>query len=292
MKLIIILLVIAAAVLLFSKRGHTNKEALPASGSASSADLNTWKAAIDEAALPAQRIVLTGEPASSPIASKVGGKPYWTGDKKYPTASDGKPMHLLAQINFGEIDQPLAGHPRSGLLQFFIAAGDLYGSDFTKPGADASKNRDYAVIFHPDPDVERHQAPPAPETDEEDYLPFNGETGMKFERFTNRVSPVDYRFESILPGVGQRYDETEPLYDYAIKAPSHQLGGYAVFTQTDPREYDGKDEDWQLLFQLDSEQIDVFDLMWGDVGIGNFFIRPDDLAALDFNNVWYNWDCH
>ncbi|MEL6214380.1 MAG: DUF1963 domain-containing protein [Pseudomonadota bacterium] len=77
-----------------------------------------------------------------------------------------------------------------------------------------------------------------------------------------------------------------------MDSPSHQIGGYAVFTQTDPRSYEGKDEDWQVLLQLDSQTIGDLDMMWGDVGIANFFIRPADLAARDFSQVWYNWDCH
>ena len=32
--------------------------------------------------------------------SKIGGIPYWTPDKNYPTNSDGKKLFLLAQINF------------------------------------------------------------------------------------------------------------------------------------------------------------------------------------------------
>ncbi|MEN7344085.1 MAG: YwqG family protein [Pseudomonadota bacterium] len=293
MKVIITLLVIAAGIILVSKRAAGKKDPIaPALADAEvNADLAAWKAAIDEAALPAQRIILTGEPAGSAISSKVGGVPYWTADADYPTAANGQPMHLLAQINFADIDQPLAEHPQSGLLQFYIAAGDLYGSDFTKPGTDDSKNRDYAVVFHPEPKLENHTPPPKPTRDDEDYLPFEGESGIRFERFANRVSPVDYRFEQILPGLGQRYDDTEPLYEYAIQGPSHQMGGYAVFTQTDPREYGAKTEDWQLLFQLDSEQIGALDMMWGDLGIANFFIRPDDLAQKKFDLVWYNWDC-
>ena len=33
------------------------------------------------------------------------------------------------------------------------------------------------------------------------------------------------------------------------------------------------------------------DIMWGDVGVANFFIRPEDLKNKDFSKVLYNWDC-
>ncbi|EPY17425.1 hypothetical protein AGDE_16257 [Angomonas deanei] len=42
-----------------------------------------------------------------------------------------------------------------------------------------------------------------------------------------------------------------------------------------------------LLWQFDSEG----DMMWGDCGVCNLFIDPDDLAARRFDRVWYNWDC-
>ena len=257
-----------------------------------SAQFEQWKAAIDANALPAIRLVLTGKPADSTTASKVGGAPFWPSEKPYPTSGKGDPLQFLAQINFAEIADPLADYPTSGLLQFFISADDLYGSDFTRPGTDDSKNHDYAIVFHERFDTKEHVGAPSVTLSEDDYLPFRGESAVTFESVSSRPSPLDYRFDALLPGVGQRYDETEPLYDYAIDSPSHQIGGYAVFTQTDPRSYEGKDEDWQVLLQLDSETIGDLDMMWGDVGIANFFIRPADLAARNFSQVWYNWDCH
>ena len=43
-----------------------------------------------------------------------------------------------------------------------------------------------------------------------------------------------------------------------------------------------------LLFQLDSQ--DKY-IMWGDSGVGNFFIPKKSLLEKDFTNVLYNWDC-
>ena len=42
-----------------------------------------------------------------------------------------------------------------------------------------------------------------------------------------------------------------------------------------------------LLFQLDTTE----DIMWGDSGVGNFFIKKEDLVKKDFSKVWFNWDC-
>ncbi len=31
--------------------------------------------------------------------------------------------------------------------------------------------------------------------------------------------------------------------------------------------------------------------MWGDCGVGNFFIHPDDLANLRFDKAFFTFDC-
>jgi uncharacterized protein YwqG len=30
--------------------------------------------------------------------------------------------------------------------------------------------------------------------------------------------------------------------------------------------------------------------MWGDTGVGHFFIREADLLKRDFTKVWFDWD--
>ena len=70
------------------------------------------------------------------------------------------------------------------------------------------------------------------------------------------------------------------------------MGGYPYFTQTDPREYSAAYADDVLLLQLDSDAENGVEMLWGDVGVCNFFIHPQDLAKRDFSKVLYNWDCH
>ena len=76
-----------------------------------------------------------------------------------------------------------------------------------------------------------------------------------------------------------------------LSASGHRLGGYPFFTQTDPRQYNEKIQDYILLFQLDTDDAEN-DIMWGDSGVGNFFIHPEDLKKRDFSKVVYNWDCY
>jgi uncharacterized protein YwqG len=47
------------------------------------------------------------------------------------------------------------------------------------------------------------------------------------------------------------------------------------------------------LFQLDSagHGNDV-DILWGDSGVGAFFINAEDLAGGHFERSWFNWDCY
>ncbi len=68
--------------------------------------------------------------------------------------------------------------------------------------------------------------------------------------------------------------------------------GYAKITPQDRQESE-QCKDWILLFQLDSMRMeeDGFELMWGDCGMLYFYIRKQDLAARNFNNVWMISQC-
>ncbi|MGK7918678.1 MAG: DUF1963 domain-containing protein [Trichodesmium sp.] len=89
-------------------------------------------------------------------------------------------------------------------------------------------------------------------------------------------------------------DIYDKWYDqYFWRGYQHQLGGYPNFTQEDPR-FNPEYEDYILLLQIVSDygSYGENDICWGDAGIGNFFIKPSQLKALDFSQVLYNWDCH
>lgn len=81
----------------------------------------------------------------------------------------------------------------------------------------------------------------------------------------------------------------EDMYDVLINEGTC-MGGYPHFTQNDPRSCN-KDQQSKtiMLMQIDSDLDN--DIMWGDMGIANFFITPEDLAAENFDNVLYTWDC-
>lgn len=215
-----------------------------------------------------------------PWSSRFGGTPYLQQGDEYPRNAAGVPLHLLAQINFAEAPA-LDGFPRHGLLQFFISDDDLYGLDFDHPLRQtgfrvrycaAPRRRDLVKDFR---FLQRS-----------DSLPVNGCYAVSFARRLAPVTPSDFRFQRLLPDIANE-DALVELYEETFPEIGHRLGGYPSFTQWDPRE--GDMEDFELLLQVDTD--DDADIMWGDAGVGGFFVRPDDLAGLDFQQVLYNWDC-
>ena len=76
-----------------------------------------------------------------------------------------------------------------------------------------------------------------------------------------------------------------------------RLLGYPCFVQGDPRPADSRYD--TLLLQIDSyygqktcpESSPQRFVLWGDSGVGNFFINREDLAAKRFDRVYYTWDC-
>ena len=228
--------------------------------------------------------VLDGPPAK-PTDSQLGGKPWWPAALEYPRSQDGQPLFLLAQINLAETElfEPF---PEHGLLQLFIAAGELYGAnldDLTVPNG-------FHAVLHTNlsqpPAVLRFAAErlAGPKL----YLPLQEPLRARAIALTRDAMPIDirdYRFGSVLPDIAADDDLLEHYADWHMAAPI-RLGGYASFTQDDPRDDETDLGDFNLL------TIDTTDgIMWGDSGIGQFLMHEADLRRRDFKRVAYNWDC-
>lgn len=72
-------------------------------------------------------------------------------------------------------------------------------------------------------------------------------------------------------------------------AIGHKIGGYPWFTQWDPHgEKEGLSEFTHLLLQIDSNS--NIECCWSDAGLGNFFIKPENLRKKDFSRVLFNFD--
>ena len=221
--------------------------------------------------------------ATNPAGSRVGGAALITPEHPWPLDSKQQPMIHLAQLNLAEL--PLRdGYPTSGLLQFFIADDDVMGLDFS----DSDNYRGHVVRLipaqlFPSATVEYH--PPQ----ENDGFITGGFFTVTGQLYDQAPCIEDRDFEKL--NLGLTEEETDELYDRL----EHEYqtifgGGWAHFTQFDPR---SNDDHREILFQLDTYfgTDGSVELMWGDAGIGNFFISKEDLANLDFSNVLYNWDC-
>lgn len=89
---------------------------------------------------------------------------------------------------------------------------------------------------------------------------------------------------------GETAGETD-IFDDFLRG-GHKLLGYPYFVQNDC-----KDDGDVLLLQMDSADSDSGEtdnqnfIMFGDAGVGRFFIPYDDLKKLDFAYATYDWDC-
>ena len=229
-------------------------------------------------------------------ASKFGGVPYWLPEMPYPVDKNGEKLALLAQIDLAELP-PLPDFPTTGLLQFFISNDDLAGLDTDN----LLSQKGYRVVYH---------ASVNPNISEKEVLnlaiPLEnmplGDTQYKlsFKLAQTSISPCDYRFEDLFKTTAQQlkitFDKNDEIFDLIDEdtheklynsTAGHHIGGYPIFTQDDPRSEEQLAEHKILLLQIDSEG----DIMWGDAGVGNFFITLDDLRKKDFSRVLYHWDC-
>ncbi|MDR3360250.1 MAG: DUF1963 domain-containing protein, partial [Bifidobacteriaceae bacterium] len=139
------------------------------------------------------------------LDSKLGGQPYLPPGVAWPTGAGNpdRPLFLLAQLNLGELPA-LAGLPSSGLLQFFIAAGETHGMDLRNLAAGSG----HAVLYHPVAPVETdavglvpsdasHPTRPDPARAIERLdLPFSSErpVALAGEAVTDPLSHSDFGF--------------------------------------------------------------------------------------------------
>lgn len=285
--------------------------------------LDKLLARVDEIIEPVDTVRLKPSRGKTTVFdSKLGGVPYFPKSMKYPTVREGEfagqPLRFLAQLNFGSLSK-LPGFPREGILQFFAGCSgdDVYGMDFD----DGFNQNLFRVIYHESvitDETKLYSEKDMPDFDEEDDpYPFKGEfllTAEKAEPMS--ISVGDFRCDKVVTaaynelfgggvvgmwGRGKGiYDVDKELLDAVCEARNFvgtRMGGFASFAQEDPRvRNDEYAKCTVMLFQSDSEnggEKDNWDDMicWGDLGVANFFISPEDLAKRDFSRVLYNWDC-
>ncbi|UZR99194.1 YwqG family protein [Chondrinema litorale] len=258
-------------------------------------ELKEYQHIIEQSKLDYINVEITNGEIDIPITtSKLGGNPYLPIGIDYPLDNEGNPMMLLAQLNFAEIPH-IPDYPVTGLLQFFIALDDLYGLNFNNP----TRQEGFKVIYHKEIKNSGLQTDFSLIEDllksDDVYPVLTGEYKLTFKKDVCYVPVSDVHFEEFFGQSSfdffESFDDPDTawkVYSDYCSSVGHRIGGYAYFTQEDPRIWKKTLREYQLLFQLDSE--DKF-LMWGDVGVGNFFIKKEALKKLDFSDVLYNWDC-
>ena len=253
-----------------------------------------------------------------PLTScKLGGSPYLPKDFEYPRNSNGLPLKLLAQLNFAELPK-LEHFPKDGILQFYILHDDMMGLD-----DDLTQQNNFRVIFHKEilslnmlrtdfSELELIQI------DNNSYsfdcFPFGGEFILTGEITNQVMTSMDYRHRILFEKLCKEdyYLEkftddglTEKIYDLflneefdfdiVVDQEVHLINGYPTFSQHDPRGYDIKNKYDTLLFQLVSQpckELHKWEILWGDAGVGNFFINIKNLKKCNFADVLYTWDCY
>jgi uncharacterized protein YwqG len=214
--------------------------------------------------------------------SKFLGEPFFPTCHDYPVDKHGCPMILIAQINFSEIPK-LENYPSSGLLQLYFSAKDWWDSDSTK------------IIFIDDNDLQKEPLNDFSFINNSDYeeLPISKIHKLHFKDSIDTGSGQDSQF-SFHFGEYDYWDfeetlndqEEEKFYEY-FSHNGHKIGGYANFTQDDPRDYESTQKDDLQILQID---IDDF-IMFGDSGVGHIFISPKYLEDRNFDNAYFHWDC-
>lgn len=273
----------------------------------------------ERTSMPAFRLTIEADRTPGLTDTKLGGLPYWPAHLDYPTTPKGQKLMLLAQLNlddFGD-DERLPG---KGLLQFFIdAEDDCSGMDFD----DSTRQNGFRVIWHEtvDPSVTAAQVealgmPTSLMGFDEDYLgnPLASEFALSVERSTSSMNTADGKIDELFVDccrelLGDDFvagrdsywdlldkDGVDLLFD-ELKCPdrAHQVFGHPFFTQEDPRYGELMGEFDTLLLQVDSDGEPGTGrdrVLWGDVGIGGFFINGAALRRGDFSRVLFNWDCY
>lgn len=229
--------------------------------------------------------------------SYCGGKPTYL-PKDFKVRED---LYFLAQINCKQLSS-LQNFPHSGILQFWINMnefGEFGKYCFYYPNTSNGMNQQTIDEFCDKHDVDN----------KDEVLPIEDNKIVKLipSESTDHISASAENFDDVFikkynelaesEGITKIQEKYIPndIMNKIWKTPfgkhtsSSQCGGFPYFTQSDPRG-SSKSNKYPdvLLFQLDSGD----GVMWGDSGIGNFFIKEDNLKSKNFDKVLFNWDCY
>ncbi|QYR55293.1 YwqG family protein [Fusobacterium hwasookii] len=245
--------------------------------------------------------------------SKIGGKPYLPKDFVWPYYQE-LPLSFLAQINLEEVnsfdkDKLL---PSTGMLYFFYELE-------TEEWGYHPESKGCAKVFYFE-DTSNFELIDFPK-DMEDYykipefkVTFKSNISLpSYENFylllkeDDAFKKHDISFNDFIP----LYDEifipdnnyTKLLgYPEVIQNPMEEeceavtrgfdMGGVESYPKQYQKVIRSASKDWILLFQMDTIETSDYELMFGDSGHIYFWIKKEDLANKNFENIWLILQCY
>lgn len=263
------------------------------------------------------RLKIGGTAENALGGTRLGGKPDVPADFEWPyfegKGFDGvknRPLSFIAQFNLEELAQFDTDNllPKKGILAFFYELNTMtWGYD--------PKDKGSAAVYYFE-DINALRTADYPEDlDKDFYLPsmkitVNSEKSYQsYEDFILQREKLieDWdEFESVEESLGiEEPDECSKLLGWAnpiqgnmtqgceLVSRGYYLGhGWDDVTARDRQESkQWANRDWTLLLQLDCITDGGFELAFGDGGRIYFYIRRDDLAAKNFDNVWLILQC-
>ena len=245
--------------------------------------------------------------------SKIGGKPYLPKDFIWPYYQ-GLPLSFLAQINLEEVssldkDKLL---PDKGILYFFYELE-------TQEWGYSPQDKGCAKVFYYE-DISNFSLIDFPK-DIKDYckvpefkVAFKSNISLpSYENFYlflkehDTFKEQDISFSDFI----SLYDElfipdnnyTKLLgYPEVIQNPMEEeceavirgfdMGGVESYPKKYQKEIRSASKDWILLFQMDTVETSDYELMFGDSGHIYFWIKKEDLANKNFENIWLILQCY
>lgn len=219
--------------------------------------------------------------------NKIGGNPYLPVGIEYPKDNGGNYMPLLLQINLKDIE--LDGYPKEGIVEIYTDKDVDYPCQY--------------VVKYFKEGLEYQME--LPQIDTSHYI-CKDSYKIKLSKDISYMPINDYRFKDIMCKIINEYynlnlktlkdiddffecDDWYEKFEKNTANPLITIGGYANFTQTDPREYRFKDKE-ECLFKLDSYYNSrKFNI--GDIGILFALISQEDIKNGNFENTVVDWDC-
>ena len=219
---------------------------------------------------------------------KIGGIPYLPVGEEYPMDKNNNPMVLLIQINLKNIE--LEDYPKEGILEIFIDKECTWPCDY--------KVKYFKNITEYRTDLDK--------VDSENYI-YEKPLKIKLTKDIEHMPLSDYRFYKTMSSVikdatgitiNNYFDMSDffkengyDMYDEVYKTnifPGN-LGGYADFTQSDPRPIKDAKDKVECLLKIDSNL--GHGITIGDSGIIFSFISKEDIKSGNFENAIVDWDC-